>query len=136
MKKINKKNLGDLLISEITTELVNLSMGKYVLFVDLLNGAVNISKPTTKKKSELIIGDVILSDLKKGTVKKFMSNVKKIITTYKRSGSMICKKTAVNQYGKKFVEKFTPTYVDNPYYTCAAPMCLYDKNVLNYMYNN
>ena len=132
MNKQNKKSLGNLIISGITSELVNLSAGKYVLFVDLRNGDVNIAKPSRKKKCELFIGDVFLSDLKKGTLNKFMSEVKKIITAYQRRGSMICKKTALYQYGKEFIEKFEPTYVDNPYYKCAAPMCLYDKNVLDY----
>ena len=71
MNKQNKKSLGNLIISGITSELVNLSAGKYVLFVDLRNGDVNIAKPSRKKKCELFIGNVFLSDLKKGTLKKF-----------------------------------------------------------------
>lgn len=134
MKKINTNPLEGMKIENIATELNDITLGKYVIFVDLYNGIINIGKNSRKKHNELVIGEVeFLDKSKKKIINKFYPDIRNVIQKYHHSGTLITRTKANYYFGKEYVEKFRPVFeVKNPYYSCAAPMCLYDVNVLNY----
>ena len=134
MKRINVYPLEGCTIYDISKGIRNLAKGTYSIYVDLNNGNVNIAKSSRPKKTECVIGRVsLVDDSKKKFFKELYRNVRRIIRDYHSSGSLVCKTTAIKQFGKEFVSNFEAVLVvDNPYYKCGNPMCLYDINVLKY----
>lgn len=134
MKKINEYPLEDITLDILPEEIGNVVKGTYSIYVNLRNGNVNIAKSSRPKKTEFVIGKVSLADdSKKKFIKEFYCKVRRIIRQYHSSGSLICKTTAIKEFGKEFVSKFDPVLVlRNPYYSRGNPMCLYDINVLRY----
>lgn len=134
MKKLNNSPLQQDGLYDFPNGIRNLVKGTYSIYVDLNNGDVNIAKSSRPKKTERVIGRVsLVDDSKKKFFKEFYRNVSRIIRDYHSSGSLICKTTAIKQFGKEFVSKFEAVLVVfNPYYRCGHPMCLYDINVLKY----
>ena len=81
MKKINTNPLEGMKIENIATELNDITLGKYVIFVDLYNGSINIGKNSRKKHNELVIGEVEFLD--KSKKKSLISSILIFVTLFK-----------------------------------------------------
>ena len=81
MKKINTNPLEGMKIKNIATELNDITLGKYVIFVDLYNGSINIGKNSRKKHNELVIGEVEFLD--KSKKKSLISSILIFVTLFK-----------------------------------------------------
>lgn len=81
MKKINTNPLEGMKIENIATELNDITLGKYVIFVDLYNGSINIGKNSRKKHNELVIGEVEFLDESKK--KSLISSILIFVTLFK-----------------------------------------------------
>ena len=134
MKQINITPLEGVSTTILQNAINNVPQGKYALYVNLKNGNVNIAKSARPKRSELVIGKVILNDCSnEKSLEEFFQNVHRTIRKYHSSGVLMCRTTVIRQFGQKFVDRFDPVFiVENPHYKCASPMCLYDINTLKY----
>ena len=99
MKHINKTPLEGVSTATLQNAINNVPQGKYALYVNLKNGNVNIAKSARPKRSELVIGKVILNDCsKKKSLNEFFQNVRRTIRTYHSSGVLICRTTAIKRF--------------------------------------
>ncbi|MBO4851970.1 MAG: hypothetical protein J5529_13885 [Prevotella sp.] len=109
----------------------------YHIMIDNRNGCVVLIHCTKKSKYYNKIGMVDTRKIKPTikNVNAVASKIRKDINTYNKT-CLISYNRAVSVYGKKKVTDIAfVKEVDNPYYKCAAPMRLYDKNVIEYYIN-
>lgn len=63
------------------------------------------------------------------------SKIREAIKKY-NSDTSICKTRLLDVYGKKgMMDVAFSRYLDNPYYKCAAPMVVYNQEVIDYQLN-
>ena len=87
------------------------------------------------------IGEHVLCELIKNNFKKQVNlitkEIKQIIEKYTKNRTLMCKTNAIDIYGKDYIatqNHYAET--NNPYYKCASNRKLYNKDVLEYNYNN
>ncbi len=101
--------------------------------VSLKDGCFALCKTKPSEEHYFILGVFDTRDVKvtQKNLSKLSGQLLKMMRGYDRE-SLICYGNAVKKYGKKAISKGFITTVDNPYYKCAAPMRLYDENVIRY----
>lgn len=105
---------------------------KICVAIDLTDGRIVLDDKSPNGEQYKKIGEVqIESDKKtKKNIAHIATEVNKIIRDY---DGYITLGRAKKEYGKDMdIEVGFIKEVDNPHYKCAAPMRLYDKNVLEY----
>ena len=108
---------------------------KFCVTLDLSDGIILIGEEIPKGDQYKGLGEVQIVSNKetKKNIAHIATEVSKIIRAY---NGYITLGRAKKEYGKDMdIEVGFIKEVDNPYYKCAAPMRLYDKNVLEYYKN-
>lgn len=134
MKIIKRKNKVDELRVFVDNEMQE-GVKKYEIAVDKRNGLLVFLKRKTPTEYYIPIGRVDLNvNHTPKNVSEKASQIYQIVKKYeKESECLISYARAKSEYGKKNVtDKAFVALVDNPFYKCAAPMRLYDKNVIEY----
>ena len=136
MKKIDRNAKIDAIRSSVI-DCFGRGKHTYYVLVDLRNGGIALSRRSPKAQYYIKICEVCTRmPLTNKNVKKVASQILKCIKDYNKT-CLMCYSKAVSEYGKGHVvdEAFIKK-VDNPHYKCAAPMKLYDKNVIEYHFKN
>lgn len=132
----NCQNLGpDPLLPDIKQALINIANTStptpVKMFVNLKNGDIYLGISRSLSNSQKLIHKVTI-DTKQHNIIEYAQMLKEACYKYS-SVNRKCYTTVCSFYGRKVMEKIEPLYyVDNKYYKCAAPMKIYDINVLNY----
>lgn len=113
-----------------TDELMNLPIGKYKVVLDLKNDDVLVTNQRMKKGWEILTNINVQT-----TTKKERETVGREIKHIVNDLEKVCKTTIVKTYGKDIADE-APVWrrVDNPYYKCSEPMCLYFVKSIEYLY--
>lgn len=107
------------------------------MVIDFRNSNVVILNNKPKSEWYRPISKLRLTSLKytKKDIYEKASEVRQAIMQYDKA-NLICYSQAVAEYGKRnVIDKAFAKKVDNPHYKCAAPMRLYDTNVIEYYMN-
>ena len=106
----------------------------YYVAIDNRDGSVVLMSGFPKAQYYVKIGKVKTS-IPKLTIKNVNSvatDIRNLVRLHNRT-CFITYGRAVSEYGKQnVIDKAFVREVDNPYYSSAAPMKLYDKNVIEY----
>lgn len=107
---------------------------RYYVVIDNRDGSVVLMSGAPKAQYYAKIGKIKTS-IPKLTIKNVnavATEIRNLVRLYNRT-CLITYGRAVSEYGRKNVtDKAFVREVDNPYYSSAAPMKLYDKNVIEY----
>lgn len=109
----------------------------YYVAIDFRNSNVVILNNKPKSEWYRPISKLRLTGLKytKKNIYEKASEVRQSILRYDKA-NLICYSQAVSEYGKRnVIDEAFAKKVDNPHYKCAAPMRLYDANVIEYYMN-
>lgn len=110
----------------------------YYVMIDLRDRNIVLMSHKSKAKNYVPIGAVKTKG-EKTTVRNVNKLAGQIRSAVKTSNdkSIICYSRAVSEYGRKNVTDVAFVKgADNPHYKCAAPMKLYDRNVIEFYKGN
>ena len=133
MKTIGRNSKIDVIRSFVNDEIQN-GGNTYNVAIDNRNGSIAFVGKKTRCKYYNTIRKVDLLGLKpiKKNVLSKATEILKMIRAYNKTCYITYSK-AVSEYGKKnVIESAFIKEVDNPHYSSAWPMRLYDKNVIEY----
>lgn len=132
MKRLKRNSKIDV-IRECVRECFRDGNHNYHLVIDKRNGDVVLLRRWSATQYFHKIGEVCTkTKMTEKNVSKIASQLLKDIKAYDLT-SRICFSKAVEAYGKRnVIDEAFLRKVDNPHYKCAAPMRLYDKNVIEY----
>lgn len=96
----------------------------YTVAKDLRTGAIDLTPRKSASKHYKVLGKVKPIDVLVETFQR--------IANQKRD--LICYTTLKKEYGEENAKSIQPLLeVDNPYYKCAVPMRLYDREVVEHI---